>query len=68
MKDKELEDIAWRLIAGAEGAGNQNRRRSLIGKHLISLDVRVHCVRWTPRGMRMSRLAPWSGAGRLRNE
>jgi hypothetical protein len=21
MKDKELEDIAWRLIAGAEGAG-----------------------------------------------
>jgi hypothetical protein len=30
MKDKELEDIAWRLIAEAKGAGNPNRRRRLM--------------------------------------
>jgi len=31
MKDKELEDIAWRLIAEAKIAGNPNRRRRLTG-------------------------------------
>jgi hypothetical protein len=30
MKDKELEDIAWRLIAEAKVAGNRNRRRRLM--------------------------------------
>ena len=30
LKDKELEDVAWRLIAEAEGAGNPNRRRRLV--------------------------------------
>jgi hypothetical protein len=30
MKDKELEDVAWRLIAEAEGASNLNRRRRLV--------------------------------------
>jgi len=30
MKDKELEDIAWHLIAEAKSAGNPNRRRRLM--------------------------------------
>jgi hypothetical protein len=30
MKNKELEYVAWRLIAEAEGAGNPNRRRRLV--------------------------------------
>ena len=30
MKDKELEDIAWRLIAEAKAEGNPNRRRRLM--------------------------------------
>ena len=30
MKDKELEDIAWRLIAEAKAEGNPNRRHRLM--------------------------------------
>jgi hypothetical protein len=30
MNDKELEDIAWRLIAEAKAEGNPNRRRRLM--------------------------------------
>ena len=30
MEDKELEDIAWRLIAEAKAEGNPNRRRRLM--------------------------------------
>ena len=30
MKDKELEDIAWRLIAEAKAEGSPNRRRRLM--------------------------------------
>ena len=30
MKDKELEDIAWRVIAEAKAEGNPNRRRKLM--------------------------------------
>ena len=32
MKDKELEDIAWRLIAEARAGGNKNRRHRLMQK------------------------------------
>jgi hypothetical protein len=30
VKDKELEDIAWRLIAEARAEGNPNRRHRLM--------------------------------------
>ena len=30
VKDKELEDIAWRLIAEAKAEGDPNRRRRLM--------------------------------------
>jgi hypothetical protein len=30
MKDKELEEIAWRLIAEAKAESNPNRRRRLM--------------------------------------
>jgi hypothetical protein len=30
MKNKELEDIAWRLIAEAKAEGNPNRRHRLM--------------------------------------
>ena len=32
MKDKKLEDIAWRLIAEARAGGNKNRRHRLMQK------------------------------------